>query len=132
MPDYWRDCHYPVAPTAWRIRPSNSSQAAGSGTGSADFGHELAAIIHDGRRAAAEACAPAAPSPRRLSPPWPPCAVARTGSDPLPVAGPIGGKGLAMVDTRDLAEVATIELMRRRAPPSRCLWSASIWLVRTR
>lgn len=30
---------------------------------------------------------------------------------------PIGGKGLAMVDTRDIAEVAAIELIRRDAAP---------------
>ena len=28
---------------------------------------------------------------------------------------PIGGKGLAMIDTRDIAEIAAIELMRREA-----------------
>jgi uncharacterized protein YbjT (DUF2867 family) len=32
---------------------------------------------------------------------------------------PIGGKGLAMVDTRDIAEVAAIELIRRDQAPSK-------------
>ncbi len=34
---------------------------------------------------------------------------------------PIGGKGLAMIDTRDIAEIAAIELMRREASAPRAL-----------
>ncbi|AMO93091.1 short chain dehydrogenase family protein [Collimonas fungivorans] len=45
---------------------------------------------------------------------------------------PIGSKGLAMVDTRDIAEVAAIELIRREQSSVRFLWNGLTWSGQTR
>jgi uncharacterized protein YbjT (DUF2867 family) len=46
---------------------------------------------------------------------------------------PIGAKGLAMIDARDIAEIAAIELLRReQGPLSRCRSNASTSSVPTR